>query len=156
MTSAVVGSDKNREMERMLLDVVQALHDSQRGFLEVGERLEDEVLKRYFLAESLKRARFRAELEGELHRSGLADVEETGTMFGAFLRAWGGMKVMLGGGDPTLLATAAQGEDETKRAYQDALERELPYPVRTLLASQQAHIAMAYDYIRTHIEKLAA
>ena len=69
-------------MEEVLLDVIKSLQDGQKGFADIGEHLQDETLKRYFLAESLKRANFRAELENELHRAGMADVKESGTVAG--------------------------------------------------------------------------
>ncbi len=68
------GSNSNKEMERVLLDVIETLEDGQKGFAEIGSELKDEHLKRFFLAESLKRASFRADLEAELHRAGMADV----------------------------------------------------------------------------------
>src|ERR1700749_4059417 len=92
MANSVDGSEKNRQMERVLLDVIKTLQDGQKGFADIGEHLKNETLKRYFLAESLKRANFRAELEAELHRAGMADISESGTAAGALHRAWGDLK----------------------------------------------------------------
>ena len=64
-------ASKNAEMETGLRSLINVLLDSQKGFADIGEHLKDETLKRYFLAESLKRANFRAELENELHRHGV-------------------------------------------------------------------------------------
>jgi uncharacterized protein (TIGR02284 family) len=155
MANTLDGSTKNKETESVLLDVIKSLQDGQKGFAEIGEHLKDEQLKRYFLAESLKRASFRAELEGELHRQGIADISESGSTAGAFHRAWGELKAKLGGGDHTLLETAEQGEDEAKKAYKDALEHELPLPVRQLLSDQQAHVINAHNYVRDHRDALA-
>lgn len=149
------GSTKNQEMEETLLKVISSLQDGQKGFADIGEHLKDDTLKRYFLAESLKRANFRAELENELHRAGMADVKEGGSTAGALHRAWGDLKAKLGGGDHSLLATAEQGEDEAKKAYKDALEQDLPLPVRSLLTEQQAHVNNAHDYVRNHRDALA-
>jgi uncharacterized protein (TIGR02284 family) len=149
------GSTKNQEMEKVLLDVIKVLEDSQKGFADIGEHLKDEQLKRYFLAESLKRANFRAELENELHRAGMHDVKETGTVAGALHRTWGDLKAKLGGGDHALLETAEQGEDAAKKAYKEALEQELPLPVRELLTTQQAHVLTSHDYVKAHRDALA-
>ena len=89
-------------------------------------------------------------MENELHRHGVADVHESGTVSGALHRAWADVKAKLGGGDHTLLETAEQGEDEAKKAYKDALEQELPLPIRQLLTEQQAHIISSHDYVRDH------
>ena len=155
-TNTLDGSEKNKEMEKVLLDVINSLEDGQKGFADIGEHLKDEQLKRYFLAESLKRANFRAELENELHRAGMADVKESGTTGGALHRAWGDLKAKLGGGDHTLLETAEQGEDGAKKAYKDALEHELPLPVRQLLSEQQAHVLTSHDYVKSHRDALAS
>ncbi len=151
------GSDKNKEMERVLLNVITSLQDGQKGFADIGEHLKDDTLKRYFLAESLKRASFRADLEAELHRAGVHDVKESGSVTGALHRTWGDLKAKLGlGDDHSLLATAEQGEDEAKKTYKDALEQNLPLPIRQLLTEQQAHVMTAHDYVKLHRDELAA
>jgi uncharacterized protein (TIGR02284 family) len=156
MANTLDGSEKNQETERVLLDVIKSLQDGQKGFADIGEHLKDDTLKRYFLAESLKRANFRAELENELHRAGMADVKESGSTAGALHRAWGDVKAKLGGGDHQLLETAEQGEDVAKKAYKDALEHDLPLPLRQLLTEQQAHVNNAHDYVKSHRDALAA
>ena len=155
-TNVLDGSTKNKEMESVLLDVIKSLEDGQKGFADIGEHLKDEQLKRYFLAESLKRANFRAELENELHRAGMADVKESGSVAGALHRTWGDLKAKLGGGDHSLLETAEQGEDSAKKAYKDALDKELPLPIRQLLSEQQAHVMTSHDYVKAHRDALAA
>jgi uncharacterized protein (TIGR02284 family) len=149
-------AERNSKLEDALKSVINVLEDGQKGMAEIGEHLKDEALKRYFLAESLKRASFRGELENELHRHGVADVHESGTGTGALRRAWAGLKAKLGGGDHTLLETAEEGEDEAKRAYRDALEQDLPLPVRQLLTMQQTHILTSHDYVRSHRDALKA
>ena len=156
MANELDGSERNQETERVLLDVIKVLNDSQKGFADIGEHLKDETLKRYFLAESLRRANFRAELENELHRAGIADVKEGGTVTGTVHRVWGDLKAHLGAGsDHQLLATAEQGEDVAKDAYKKALEHDLPLPIRDLLTTQQAHVTSAHDYVRNHRDALA-
>jgi uncharacterized protein (TIGR02284 family) len=145
---------KNAELEAALKSVINALEDGQKGMAEIGEHLKDESLKRFFLAESLKRANFRGELENELHRHGIADVHETGTTVGTLHRVWGDLKAKLGGGDHTLLETAEQGEDALKAVYKDVLDQDLPLPLRQLLTEQQTHILIALDYVRDHRDAL--
>lgn len=141
-------SAKQNEVKRVLHSLISTLQDSQRGFADIGEHLKDETLKRYFLAESLKRANFRAELENELHRAGEHDVKESGSAAGTIHRVWGDLKARLGGGDHTLLETAEQGEDEAKKSYKDALEQELPLPLHEIISEQQAHILTSHDYVK--------
>jgi len=129
--------------------VIQSLIDGQEGFKTLGEDLKDETLRHYFLTESLKRASFRGELETILHQEGLHDVKESGTISGMILRTWGDLKSTLGAGDHSLLATAEEGEDAAKSAYEDALSTELPFPVRQLLITQSTHVQQVHDFIKT-------
>jgi uncharacterized protein (TIGR02284 family) len=149
-------SGRQHEMRLALNSLISTLLDSQKGFADIGEHLKDETLKRYFLAESLKRASFRGDLEEVLHQNGVHNIKESGTTTGAIHRAWGDLKAKLGGGDHSLLETAEQGEDEAKKAYADALNQDLPLPVRQLVAEQQAHVLTAHDYVRSHRDALAA
>jgi uncharacterized protein (TIGR02284 family) len=149
-------SGRQHEAELALKTLINTLQDSQKSFAEMGDHLKDEVLKRFFLAESLKRANFRAELENELHRAGVHDVHESGTTVGAFQRAWGDLKATLGGEDHAVLVTAEQSEDTVKAAYADALDRDLPMPLRQLLNSQQAHVLASHDYVKAHRDALVA
>src|SRR5437763_7557278 len=122
-------AEKQHEMQLALSSLINKLLDSQKGFADIGEHLKDETLKRYFLAESLKRASFRGDLEQVLHENGVHDVKESGTTAGTLHRVWGDLKAKLGGGDHTLLETAEQGEDTAKKAYKEALDQDLPLPV---------------------------
>ncbi len=150
-------SNKNAELEKVLKSVINVLQDGQKGFADIGEHLKDETLKRYFLAESLKRANFRAELENELHRHGVKDIHEEGTVAGSLHRTWGDLKAKLvSPTDHSLLATSEQGEDQAKKVYKDALEQELPLPVRQLLSEQNAHIVSSHDYVRDHRDATAS
>jgi uncharacterized protein (TIGR02284 family) len=141
-------SKTTSEVEETLRSVIESLIDGQEGFQKIGDNLKDETLKRYFLAESLKRAQFRGDLENILHQEGIHDVKEKGSVSGAIHRTWGDIKTKLGGGDHSLLETAEQGEDAAKKAYADAMEKELPLPIRQILATQAAHIQSSHDYVK--------
>ena len=136
------------QVEETLRNVIQSLIDGQEGFQKIGEHLKDETLRKYFAAESLKRSQFRGELEELLHKAGVHDVKEKGTVSGAIHRTWGDLKAHLGGGDHTLLETAEAGEDAAKKAYKDALEKELPLPIKQVLTTQYAHIEHSHDYVK--------
>jgi uncharacterized protein (TIGR02284 family) len=138
----------NKEVKEILHSVIESLIDGQEGFQKIGEHLKDETLRRYFAAESLKRASFRGELETMLHSEGDHDPKESGSVSGAIHRTWGDIKAHLGGGDHTLLETSEQGEDAAKKAYKEALEKELPLPVKQLLATQYAHVQTSHDYVK--------
>ena len=138
-----------KDVEDVLKNVIETLIDSQEGFRDIGDKLQDATLKHYFLAESLKRSSFKGELEDVLIKEGVHDAyKETGSVSGTLHRSWGDLKAKLGGGDHTLLETAESGEDVAKKAYADALKHELPLPIHQLLSTQAAHIQTSHDYVK--------
>jgi uncharacterized protein (TIGR02284 family) len=139
----------NDNAVKVVRSVIQVLHDGQKGLATIASELKDESAKHFFLEETQMRANFAAELENELHRLGIHDVNEGGTVAGAVHRVWADMKSKLGGGDHTLLETAEQGEDEAKQKYAEALKETLPGTVSDLLLQQQVHILMSHDTIRS-------
>ena len=143
-----VDTSMSQEVEDTLHSVIHSLVDGQEGFQKLGEHLKDDTLKRYFMAESLKRASFRGDLETLLNRGGIRDSDESGTVSGAVHRAWGDLKAHLGGSDHTILETAEQGEDAAKKAYKEALDQDLPTPIHQLLVDQYAHIQKSHDYVK--------
>ncbi len=138
-----------KDTEKVLRDVIESLIDSQEGFKDIGEKLQDDTLKRYFLSESLKRAQFKGDLEDVLIKEGVSDAwKEKGSVSGALHRTWGDLKAKLGGGDHTLLESAEQGEDTIKKTYADALKHDLPLPIHQTLSTQAAHIQTSHDYVK--------
>ncbi len=143
-----------KKVESAIHSVIESLIDSQEALVEIGEKLEDRNLKRYFLTESLKRAQFRGELETVLNQEGVSGLRESGTTAGATHRAWANLKSRLGGGDHTLLVTAEEGEDAAREAYDNAISSSMPLPIRQLLTSQAAHIQESHDFMKAALERV--
>ena len=140
-----------------LQDLIETLRDGHQGFIELEKNLKDPEARKLFREETLVRANFAAELENELHRLGVKDVKVSSSTAGKVHRAWGELKARLGGGDHALLATAEQGEDEAKKAYEEALGSEdFPLPLRELLLRQQMHILHAHEQVKALRDRLAA
>lgn len=136
------------KVEETLNAVIASLIDGQEGFKTIGEELKDPTLKHRFLQESLTRASFRGDLEEVLHQEGIHDIKESGTVTGTLHRTWGEFKHTLDGSDHSLLETAENGEDAAKKAYADALNTELPLPIREMLATQSAHVQASHDFVK--------
>ncbi len=148
-------SINNDEVVLVLKAVVNALEDSQKGFADLAEHLKSPQLREFFAAESLRRASYRGELESELHHAGVKDIKETGTTAGTIHRIWGDLKAKVISGDHEILVTAEQGEDAAKKAYADALEQPLPFPIRQLLVTQQAHVLASHNFVRDTRDAMA-
>lgn len=143
-----------RGTQDALSAVIETLIDDQQGFRKIGEEIKDEELKRFFLDESLKRAEFRGELENILHREGVKDVKESGTAAGSFLRLFTGLKTALGAGTGALLDAAEEAEQQAAQAYTDALDKDLPGPIREVLVRQAGRIEAAHDYVSVARDKV--
>ena len=136
-------------------NVIDNLVDSQEALQQIGDKLRDAVAKRFFLAESLRRAEFRGELETVLHREGVRDIHESGTVAATIHRIWARMTSTLGGGDRSLLTTAEAIENGIRDAYDKALNSNLPLSTRQVLRAQAVHVKLSHDYVRAarnHIE----
>lgn len=129
-------------------NVIEYLIDSQEALQQISERLHDEVVKRFLLAESLRRAEFRGDLESVLHQTGVHDIHEKGTVAGTVHRIWARLKSTLGGGDHSLLSSTEAIENSVFEAYENALNGNLPLNVRQVLRAQLAHVKLSHDYVR--------
>lgn len=148
-------SNDYREIQDTVQNLIDNLIDSQDALQQIGERLQDDVVRRFCLAESLRRAEFRGELETILHREGVRDIHESGTIAGTVHRIWARVKSTMGGGDHSLLSTAEAIEDGVYDAYDKALNSNLPLSARQILRTQAAHVKLSHDYVcaaRDHTE----
>jgi hypothetical protein len=177
----------------VIYSVIQSLIESQEALVEIGEKLANVDLKRFFLTESLKRAEFRGELESVLNQEGVGALRQSRVAGGAVpaeispvesepiesepiksepmkpahpavyrpvyrpeYRFVDGLRLRLrDAGDDTLLATAEEGEDAAKEAYDYAMSAYLPEPVREILASQASHIQESHDFVKAARDKAA-
>ncbi len=128
--------------------LIDVLRDSHQGFMDLEANLQDPGARTFFLQQTQERANFSGELENELHRLGVKDVHQSGMVSGKIHRTWGELKAKLGGGDHTLLATAEQGEDVSKKAYEEALQEHLPADIRDILTRQQASVLASHDRVK--------
>lgn len=135
-------------LEDSLRTVIDCLIDGQKGLRKIGEKLENPTIKLYFLDESLVRAEFRGDLESILHQEGVRDIQEGGTISAALNRVWAELEFKLGGGDQSLLETAEQEQLAATKAYAQALEQQIPFPVRQILLAQAARIELFHEYVQ--------
>ena len=141
------------DTSELVKTVVKVLNDGSTGFADIGEHIQDPSKKSFFMQESQTRATFARELAAA---AGFNSEEAGGTAAAAVHRTWGDLKAKLGGGDHTLLETAEQGEDASKKAYQEALDdSSLTGPVRSLLQQQQQHILASHNKVKAFRDSTA-
>ena len=135
---------------KTLKNLIHILHDGQDGFRHAAENVKNPRLKETFDQFSLQRAKFAGELESELRLLGEKDPQNEGhTVAGTLHQGWIDLKgAFLKEDNHAILAEAERGEDVAKKAYREALEEELPAPLRQLIASQAVEVQAAHDEVK--------
>lgn len=151
-----VSSNELERVESAVYSVVQSLIGSQEALVEIGEKLQDLAMKRFFLTESLKRAEFLGELESVLNQEGVSDMRDDGPEARAVNRAWAGLRFKLRADERTLLATAAQSESVAAEIYEAAMKNLMPGPLRRVLASQALHIRESQRFVKAAVKAARA
>jgi uncharacterized protein (TIGR02284 family) len=131
--------------------LAELCRDGQHGYLEAAEHIDDSQLRSFFNEESLERARYASELDGELSRLGEV-VVEGGTAAGAVHRGWLDLAATIAGPD-AVLAAVEHGEDAAKKAYEETLKEPLPESVEGMVRSQAQAVIAAHDHVKLLREK---
>jgi uncharacterized protein (TIGR02284 family) len=140
--------DKNDAIS-VLEELIQTCKDGQKGYQEAASKVKRSDLKTFFNEQSLDRSRFAGELEAELIRLGKPDKKVSGSVVGSLHRAWVDTKVVLGGGDTTILDWLENGEDHAKDAYQKAVTGDLPEDIAQIVRRQAASVQAAHDKVKS-------
>lgn len=139
---------QNWELIGALRRLFEACKDGESGYRLAAGHARGAELKALFQGYAEQRARFAAELQGELGRLGTQD-RKTGTITEALHEAWTGIKAAVtGGSDQALVAECERREDAAKKHFEEALRHELPADVQALVRRQFAAVQEAHDRIR--------
>jgi uncharacterized protein (TIGR02284 family) len=136
----------------VLEDLIETLEDGRKGFEQAADRIEDSDdpaiaidLRRF----AQQRAEFSVELREIASRHGF-DIEEEGSAAGALHRGWIALKDAVSGDDPkAVLEAAEEGEDHAVSEFEDALEKDLPADVRSVVERQAQSVRAAHDRVRS-------
>ena len=140
---------QQREIISTLNNLIETLKDGQEGFKQSAEGVDDTQLKTIFDTLSLQRSKFAGELQNEVVKLGEPDPEDSSSATGAMHRAWINIKSAVTKRDRhAILAEAERGEDSAVAAYKDAMEEDLPEPIKEIVSRQSAEVKTAHDKIR--------
>jgi uncharacterized protein (TIGR02284 family) len=139
----------NDEAIDCLNDLIETCRDGQLGFESAAEAVGDPRYRELFRRNSMQRARFVNELQGEVRRLG-AEPRADGTAAGALHRGWINLKTALTSKDEkAVLAECERGEDHAVETYRDAEQKELPEPARAIVHRQSSEVRLAHDSMRS-------
>lgn len=136
----------------VLEDLNETLEDGREGFTQAANKLREDGHEQ-IAAKMMEFAAQREQLSRELatiaSENGMNFESGNGTTAGALHRGWMSMKDALTGNDPhTILAAAERGEDHAVAQYREALNEDLPAPIRTVVNQQATAVKTAHDQVR--------
>ena len=137
--------------------LIGILRDGEKGFQDLGQKLQEPVYRTFFLEESRVRAAFAAELDRALEASTGNPGEEEGTVFGTVHRLYADLKTSLIKGDYSLLDTTERCERVALKLYEDALEAAgVPEGLLGMLAYQAGHVRRVYEMVKGFRDEVRA
>ncbi len=135
--------------DQAIRHLIAVLKDGERGFIDIGEHIQNTEQRSYFMEEARVRGGYATELERAVNRTTDGSLDESGTVAGALHRTWGDVKARLGGGDKTLLETAELGEQVAEKAYKAALDDQaVSDTIRALIAQQYEHVQRSHELMK--------
>jgi uncharacterized protein (TIGR02284 family) len=140
---------KKNEIVSTLNRLIETLKDGQEGYKQSASGVDDPQLKTIFDTFSLQRSKFAGELQSEVMSMGDPDPEDESSVTGSMHRAWINVKSAVTNRDRhAILAEAERGEDAAVSAYEEAMEKNLPAPIKEIVSQQSAEVKAAHDKIR--------
>src|SRR5438552_6102419 len=131
-----------------LNDLIQTSNDGEEGFRTCADAVKNPQLKAFFEQKAERCRLGAAQLQQKVRELG-GDPERGGSMSGAVHRFWVDIRSRITGMDQhAVLDECERGEDSAKRAYEEALQEDLPADVRTLIGKQYREVKMNHDSVR--------
>ncbi|MEX0772150.1 MAG: PA2169 family four-helix-bundle protein [Balneolales bacterium] len=141
MEKSVVKATLNR--------LIETCKDGQEGFRTASEDIEDTSLKTLFSSFAQQRAEFAGELQDALVNIGEAKPEDKSSYTGALHRSWINLKQALASRErQSILKECERGENAAVNEYENALDEDLPAPVKVVVESQHREVKVARDRIK--------
>ncbi|PYS76912.1 MAG: aldehyde dehydrogenase [Acidobacteria bacterium] len=139
----------NDEVISTLNGLIETCRDGQNGFQTAAEGVKNSELKSLFYSYSQQRAKLVGELQDEVRRLG-GDPETAGSLAASLHRGWMDIKsAVTGKDDNAIISECERGEDAAVSNYRDALGKDLPANVRSIVERQFASVKEAHDRIRS-------
>ncbi len=144
-----MSADKASDTLDVIEKLIETCRDGQAGYLEAAELARNHELRTFFSQQALERAKFAGELENQARHLGEADPDSKPSMASTLHRAWIDLKLKMGGGDASILASVESGEHNARNHYHEALQAGLPRDVEAIVQRQAESVFAAHDQIRT-------
>src|SRR6266480_7816515 len=116
-----------------LNDLIETSRDGEEGFRTCAEGVKNARLKEVFEHAASRCAQAVSELQAKVRSLG-GDPENRGSVSGSLHRGWVNIKSTITGMDEAaVLAECERGEDVAKGVYENALKKDLPADLRSMV-----------------------
>ena len=144
------------EVIDVLNDLIEVCKDGEYGFRASAEQAHSRALRSNLLARSSECATAADQLRAHVVQLG-SRPEGSGSATGALHRGWVAVKAKLSTYDDlAVLEECERGEDATLVSYRDALEHDLPAPIRNLIQLQYEGAKRNHVEVRNMRDSLRA
>ena len=131
-----------------LNDLIETSKDGEAGFRTCADGVKSTQLKEMFNKAAERCAQGAAELQAKVRELG-GDPDRSGSASGSLHHAWVDIKSSITGMDEkAVLAECERGEDVAKRSYEDALKKDLPADVKSIVERQYQGVKQNHDRVR--------
>jgi uncharacterized protein (TIGR02284 family) len=131
-----------------LNDLIETSRDGEEGFRTCADGVKSSQLKQMFQQAASRCAQAVSQLQAQVRTLG-GDPERRGSVSGSLHRAWVDIKSTITGMDEAaVLAECERGEDVARKAYEDALSKDLPADVRSMIERQYQGVRQHQDRVR--------
>ena len=139
---------ENKDVIDTLNPLIETSRDGDKGFTACAEESTDHSLKAYFTICSTRCRESVRVLDEVVTRFG-GEPEASGSVLGSAHRAWLNLRTALTSkNDLAVLEECERAEDVAKRVYSDALAKDLPADIRTLVQQQFEGLKDNHDRVR--------
>lgn len=136
------------EVRSTLSGLSEICKDGEEGYRDAATKVTSPSLRTMFHEYSAQRAKFASELQTTIAKLG-GEPSQSGTFAGAAHRGWLNLKAMVSGNtDASIIAECEAGEDAAMKAYKDALAKDVPTEVRSIIEAQFVKVQATHNTVR--------
>ncbi len=148
-------TNKNKEMQDSLQELLQKNYDAEKGFKQVLEKAENPQLKSWMKKQAVQRSHFATEIDGELRKLNV-EPKESGSVSGSAHRVWIDVKTALSmDKDESILEECIRGEKASVSEYEETLNNSYWTPnVKSMLTEQKNKVQASLSTVK-RLEDLA-
>jgi uncharacterized protein (TIGR02284 family) len=139
---------ETKDVISTLNDLIETSKDGENGFRACANAVKKQNLKQFFETAADRCAQGALELQSKVQSLG-GHPKTSGSASGSLHRGWVNVKSMItGNNEAAVLEECERGEDVAKRAYEKALDQDLPAEVRSLVQRQYEGVRENHDRVR--------